>query len=178
VNFLADFGEDAVASTGQVIDEFRRPGDFVLVSVHWGPNWGYNVPIEHQSFAHDLIDRAHVDIIHGHSSHHPLAIEAHAGRPIFYGCGDFINDYEGIRGYEEFRPDLAIAYFLDIDDRDRRLLGLELVPFQLQKFRLVRASARDAAWLEQILDRECRRFGGHVCLAKDNALALSWEGQT
>ncbi|WP_208760221.1 CapA family protein [Mesorhizobium tianshanense] len=33
--------------------------------------------------------------IHGHSLHHPLAIEAHAGRPILYGCGDFINDYEG-----------------------------------------------------------------------------------
>jgi poly-gamma-glutamate synthesis protein (capsule biosynthesis protein) len=178
VNFVADFGEAAVASVARNIAEFRRPGDLVLASIHWGSNWGYDVPMEHQSFAHDLIDSARVDIVHGHSSHHPLAIEVHAGRPILYGCGDFINDYEGIRGYEEFRPDLAVAYFLAIDDGDGELLGLELVPFRLQKFRLVSASARDAVWLEETLGRECRRFGGHVRLTKDNTLALSWEEQT
>ncbi|MDW6023851.1 CapA family protein [Mesorhizobium sp. BAC0120] len=174
VNFLADFGEQAVASVARGIDAFRRPGDLVLVSIHWGPNWGYEVPAEHRSFAHDLIDSAGVDIIHGHSSHHPLAIEVYAGRPVLYGCGDFINDYEGIRGYEEFHPDLAVAYFLETDDHSRRLLGLELVPFRLKKFQLVEASARDALWLEKTLDRECRRFGGHVRQTGENTLALSW----
>jgi poly-gamma-glutamate synthesis protein (capsule biosynthesis protein) len=174
VNFLADFGEEAVASLARNVSEFRQPGDVVLASVHWGSNWGYDVPIEHRSFAHDLIDGAQADIVHGHSSHHALAIEVYAGRPILYGCGDFINDYEGIRGYEEFRPDLAVAYFLDIDDRDNRLLGLELVPFRLQKFQLVRAFARDAMWLEETLDRECRRFGHEIRLTEDGTLALSW----
>jgi len=34
-----------------------------------------------------------------------------ATRLILYGCGDFLNDYEGIRGYEEYRGDLALMYF-------------------------------------------------------------------
>jgi poly-gamma-glutamate capsule biosynthesis protein CapA/YwtB (metallophosphatase superfamily) len=32
-----------------------------------------------------------------------LAIEGYRDRLILYGCGDFLNDYEGIKGYEEFR---------------------------------------------------------------------------
>ncbi|BCH24568.1 CapA family protein [Mesorhizobium sp. L-8-3] len=174
VNFLANFSEDAVASVIRNIDEYRRPGDLVLASIHWGPNWGFDVSMRHRRFARDLIDSARVDVIHGHSSHHPLAIEIYAQRPILYGCGDFINDYEGIGGHEEFRPDLTVAYFLDVDDRDHRLLGMELVPLRLHKFRLVRASHDDAAWLGRTLDRECQRFGQRMRLRKDGTLALSW----
>jgi poly-gamma-glutamate synthesis protein (capsule biosynthesis protein) len=74
-----------------------RTGDIVVVSIHWGPNWGYHVPSSHRRFARALIDRAGVHVIHGHSSHHPLGIEVYRNRPILYGCGDLINDYEGIR---------------------------------------------------------------------------------
>jgi poly-gamma-glutamate synthesis protein (capsule biosynthesis protein) len=174
VNFLADFSEASIADVARSIDGFRRPGDLVLVSIHWGSNWGYDVPTQHQRFAQDLIDHAGVDVIHGHSSHHPLAMEVHAGRPILYGCGDFINDYEGISGHEVFRPELTVAYFLNVEDREHRLLGVELVPFRVQKFRLVRASEGEASWLGKTLDRECQRFGHHVRLANDNTLTLSW----
>ena len=46
-----------------------------------------------------LIEEAGVPVVHGHSSHHPKAIEVYEGRLILYGCGDFLNDYEGIAGY-------------------------------------------------------------------------------
>ena len=46
-------------------------------------------------FAHRLID-AGVDVVHGHSSHHPRPIEVYRGKLILYGCGDTIDDYEGI----------------------------------------------------------------------------------
>ena len=75
----------------------------MVASVHWGSNWGYDIPREQTVFAHRLIDEAGVDIIHGHSSHHVRAIEVYKDRLILYGCGDFLNDYEGISGYEEFR---------------------------------------------------------------------------
>lgn len=78
----------------------RRPGDLIVASIHWGGNWGYGVPDEQRRFAHALIDLGAADVVHGHSAHHAKAIEVHAGRPILYGCGDFINDYEGIAGYE------------------------------------------------------------------------------
>ena len=173
VNFLADLGERSLASTAAGIAKWRQPGDLVLVSVHWGPNWGYDLPAQHRRFAHALIDDAEVDIVHGHSSHHPLGIEVHAGRPILYGCGDFINDYEGIRGFEELRPDLTLAYFVDLEDQSHRLRSLEMVPFRLHKFRLARASETDAAWLRETLDRECSSFGRGVRLSELNTLVLS-----
>lgn len=174
VNFLPDFGEDSIARIARDIEIWKTPGDTVLLSIHWGPNWGYDVPSEHRSFAHHLLENAGVDIIHGHSSHHPKAIEVHAGRLILYGCGDFINDYEGIGGNEEFRPDLAVGYFVEFDDRNHQLMALELVPFRLKKFRLQRATGVEAAWLEHALDRECRRFGHHIQGTGSNTLTLSW----
>lgn len=174
VNYLADFGRDAVAGVGRRIRRWKRPGDLVLVSIHWGPNWGYDIPGDHQSFARTVVDEASVDVIHGHSSHHPLAIEVHSGKPILYGCGDFLNDYEGISGHEAFRPDLVLGYFLDVDERTRCLRAVEMVPFHLRKFRLECASRTDADWLSITLNRECRRFGHTVRLTEDDTLALSW----
>ena len=161
VNFLRNLDPGSVTKIATDIEAWRRPGDLVLVSLHWGPNWGYDIPQLHQAFARGLIDQAHVDIVYGHSSHHPLPIEVHAGKLILYGCGDFINDYEGIAGYEEYRPELVLAYFAELDAQGR-LLTLDLAPFRLQRFRLARASPSEAAWLCQVLDRECRDFGGHV----------------
>ncbi len=45
-------------------------GDVVVVSVHWGSNWGHRVPAGHVRFAHALVEGG-VDVVHGHSSHHP-----------------------------------------------------------------------------------------------------------
>ncbi|MDX8499294.1 CapA family protein [Mesorhizobium sp. VK4C] len=175
VNLLASLDENALASAIHSIDRWRRPGDVVLVSVHWGSNWGYELPAAHIHLARGLIDSARVDVVHGHSSHHPLAIEVHAGKPILYGCGDFINDYEGVGGHEAFRPDLSLAYFVDLDDTSHRLLSMEMLPFHMQKFRLARASDEEAAWLGQTLDRECRRFGARVHLSESeqNTLVLA-----
>nr|WP_298377384.1 CapA family protein [uncultured Bradyrhizobium sp.] len=73
-----------------------------------GSNWGYYIPDEQTVFARTLIDQANASIVHGHSSHHPRAIEIYRDRLILYGCGDFLNDYEGIRGYERYRDDLVL----------------------------------------------------------------------
>ncbi|HSE89904.1 MAG TPA: hypothetical protein VLJ79_27080 [Candidatus Binatia bacterium] len=44
----------------------------------------------------------------------------HKNRLILYGCGDFFNDYEGIGGYEDYRGDLGLMYFADVDPRTGR----------------------------------------------------------
>src|SRR5690606_11064666 len=113
-------------------------------------------------------------IVHGHSSHHVKAAEVHRGRLILYGCGDFLTDYEGIRGYEEFRNDLSLMYFAEVDPRDGRLLGARLVPMQLRRFRLNRASAADARWLCELLNRLGAPLGTRARLAEDNSIALEW----
>ena len=136
--------------------------------MHWGPNWGYGIPDEQRSFAHALIDRADVSVIHGHSSHHPKAIEVYRNRLILYGCGDFLNDYEGISGYEEFRDDLVLMYFADIAPAGT-LAALEIVPLQIRNFQLVRPSKQDICWMQQTLDRESRKFGVNIGLSPRGA---------
>lgn len=162
VNFLESASPAACDAIAAQIAEHRRAGDVVVVSVHWGGNWGYAVAAEHRAFAHRLIDAGAADIVHGHSSHHPRAIEIHRRRPIFYGCGDLLNDYEGIGGYDEFRPQLTLLYFADLDEASGALEHLALVPLRVRRFRLERAPAADAQWLAQRLDRESRPYQTRV----------------
>ncbi len=174
VNLLPDLSEATAAAIADRVVQARRADDIVMISVHWGPNWGYGIPEEQRWFAHQLIDRADVSIVHGHSSHHAKAIEVHNNRLILYGCGDFLNDYEGIKGYEEFRSDLSLMYFADIDPRSSDLAALELIPLQIHRFQLKRVAAEDVNWLQQTLDRESRQFGTRVRIAPEGRLALSW----
>jgi poly-gamma-glutamate capsule biosynthesis protein CapA/YwtB (metallophosphatase superfamily) len=59
----------------------RQPGDVAVVSIHWGSNWGYGVAGDQIRFAHRLID-GEVDLICGHSSHHPRPVEVYRGRLV------------------------------------------------------------------------------------------------
>jgi poly-gamma-glutamate capsule biosynthesis protein CapA/YwtB (metallophosphatase superfamily) len=174
VNLLEDLSGRTVMRIAARVQAARRPGDLVVASLHWGGNWGYGIPPERRHFAQALIERAAVDVVHGHSSHHALGIEIHRGKPILYGCGDFINDYEGISGYEEFRGELAVMYLPTISASSGDLVDLRLVPFRMSKFRLNRATREDAVWLRDTLDRESSKFGTRVTLNEDGTLtALS-----
>ena len=175
VHLLPDFSGTAVEGLARLVLKAKRPGDVAVASVHWGGNWGFDIPSAHRRFAHALIDRAGIDVVHGHSSHHPKAIEVYRNRPILYGCGDFLNDYEGIGGYEEFRADLVLMYFATIDLSTAHLLRLKLIPLQIRNLRLRHPSAWDRAWLHDTLDRECRRFGCHIARGGD-AWMIEWGG--
>ena len=142
VNLLSSLSEATVGSIVDELAEIRRPRDVVVVSIHWGPNWGYPIPKDQRRFAHALIEEAGVSIVHGHSSHHAKAIEVYENRLILYGCGDFLNDYEGIAGYEEFRGDLSLMYFADVDAADGRLRALDMTPLKIRRLQLSRALAR------------------------------------
>lgn len=152
----------------------KHAGDIVVVSLHWGGNWGYRVPSEQRRFAQQLIADAGVDIVHGHSSHHPKGIEVFRDKLILYGCGDFLNDYEGIRGYEEFRDDLTLMYFVTVEPSTGVLQRLTMMPIQLKRLRANRAPAAAAQWLRDVLQREGARFGTGVLLHEDNTLSLQW----
>ena len=173
VTLLTELSAASVARIADQVARLRQPGDVVIVSIHWGPNWGYEIPDEQRRFAHAVIDQAGVSIVHGHSSHHPKAIEVYRNRLILYGCGDFLNDYEGIRGYEEFRDDLGLMYFADISSSSMDLEALEIIPLQIRQFRLIRPTIPDVDWVRQMLDLESRRFGTRVATS-DARLALSW----
>jgi poly-gamma-glutamate synthesis protein (capsule biosynthesis protein) len=175
VNLLIDLSDEAVQRIREQVAAVKQPGDIVVLSIHWGSNWGYTIPRTQRTFAHRLIEEAGVDIIHGHSSHHVKGIEVYKDRLIIYGAGDFINDYEGIAGYEEFRGDLALMYFASVDPATGKLVRLQMTPMQIRHFRLNRASRADALWLRDVLNREGRTLGTRVEMDGDGVLILGWD---
>jgi poly-gamma-glutamate capsule biosynthesis protein CapA/YwtB (metallophosphatase superfamily) len=175
VDLLLDLSEGTVRRIAERVRSSTRPRDIVVVSLHWGGNWGYAVPDEQRTFAHRLIEGAGVDVVYGHSSHHPKGIEVYRQRLILYGCGDFLNDYEGISGYEEFRGDLVLMYFVQLEPMTGKLAGLEMTPLQVRNFRLNRASRADDKWLRDVLNREGKRFGTRVEMGEGNRMVLHWD---
>ncbi len=147
------------------IARVRQPGDLVVLSIHWGGNWGYAVPPARVRFAHRLVERG-VDLLHGHSSHHPRPFEVYRGRFLTYGCGDLISDYEGIAGFEMFRPELVLLYAVSLRPTGE-LDALSLLPFRMQGLRLHRASAEEARFLAATLSRAGAPFGTRVAVEGD-----------
>ena len=171
VDLLEDLSDATLDRIRGMIRLVKRSRDVVVASIHWGSNWGYAVPEEHVRFAHDLI-RAGVDVVHGHSSHHVRPIEVFDGKLILYGCGDFLDDYEGIGGKEEFRDELTLMYFPDVNPVTGRLSDLRLTPMRIKRFKANRASSEEAGWLEDTINREARRFDVRVELGDDHRLEL------
>jgi len=159
VNFLADLSDASVKKIRLDVDRHKQQNDIVVISLHWGDNWGYDIPQSHINFSHKLIDEAQVDLIHGHSSHHPRGIEIYKDKLILYGAGDFLNDYEGISGYEEYRDDLVLMYFANIDYSSGDTVRVAMKPMQIMRFSLQYASKEDAAWMSKMLGEASRRFG-------------------
>lgn len=171
IDLLPDLSEATATAVLERLRRVKRSRDIVVASIHWGSNWGYEVPRTQQRFAHWLLDGG-VDIVHGHSSHHVRPIEIYRDKLILYGCGDFLDDYEGIAGYEEFRDDLTAMYFPTVDPATGRLENLRLTPMQIRNLRATRATPADAGWLARTLHRVSQPFGTSVELAADGRLAV------
>jgi poly-gamma-glutamate synthesis protein (capsule biosynthesis protein) len=170
VDLLPDLSGGTADAIARRVQRMKQGRDVAVASIHWGENWGYDVPPEHVRFAHRLID-AGVDIVHGHSSHHPRPIEVYRHRLILHGCGDFIDDYEGITGYEAYRDDLVLMYLASLTPAGE-LVRLRMVPLEHQRFRLTRASAVDTEWLRDTLQRVSGGFGTRVELEADGTLLV------
>jgi len=156
IHLLEKLDRDSAERLARHISAAKHPQDVVILSIHWGTNWGFRIPAEQRRFAHHLIEAGAVDIVHGHSSHHARAIEWYRGKIIFYGCGDFITDYEGIGTTAIFRSWLSPMYFVTVDAASGEILSVEIDVMRLRRFRLVRAGYDDRRWLRNKLNE----FGG------------------
>ncbi|MER8001178.1 MULTISPECIES: CapA family protein [unclassified Streptomyces] len=171
---VAVVAEPSAAAAARLTDRVRglkRPGDIVVASVHWGPNWGYRVSRDEARFAHALIDGG-VDVVHGHSSHHPRPAELYRGKLVLYGCGDAVNDYEGISGYEPYRDDLRLLYLVSVEPATGLAAEVRMVPFQARRMRLRYAAYEAVEWLADVLSDVGREVGSRVDRAPDGALLL------
>ncbi|MFD3523083.1 CapA family protein [Streptomyces sp. NPDC058653] len=157
VGFVAGPSDPAATEVADRVRRMKRPGDIAVISVHWGSNWGYRTPRDQVASAHALID-AGADVVHGHSSHHPRPLEVYRGKLVLHGCGDLINDYEGITGYEQYRGDLRLLYLLSIEPGTGNLTQLRIAPLRARRMRLRHASPDDLRWLRSLLDRLSEGF--------------------
>jgi len=180
VNLLRDLSHETVQHIMEKVKTLKQQDDIVIASIHWGSNWGYDITSEQKRFAHDLIDAAGVDIIHGHSSHHPRPIEIYKDKLIIYGAGDLINDYEGLKvrkkskirfkkfmklwklwklnGHKKFRSDLVLMYFVSVAPSTGKLENLKIIPMQIKKFRLNYPSSGDIEWLRNRMNKVYKNF--------------------
>lgn len=135
------------------IRKLRLEVDFLIVSAHWGPNWGYAPPREHPAFAHAIID-AGADLIFGHSGHVFRGIEIYNQRPIIYCAGDFIDDY----AVDEIeKNDESFIFVVDIESEQK--LKIYLYPTCISEFQANLASSyRQKTILSQMADL-CKDLG-------------------
>lgn len=118
------------------VQQAKARSDFLIVSPHWGPNWGYEVQPIYLTWAHSLID-AGADMIFGHSGHVPRGIEIYKNRPIIYSAGDFIDDYAIS---DEEPNDEGFIYILELDDNVP--VALRLHPTIIKNFQAQLAGPR------------------------------------
>lgn len=72
-----------------LISEYDKQCDLLIVSVHWGVEYTNAITEEQQEFGHLLCDNG-ADVILGHHSHTLQPIEYYDGSMIFYSLGNFL----------------------------------------------------------------------------------------
>lgn len=174
VNWLPDLTSRSKKKVQASLNHWQRPGDIIIVSIHWGGNWGYAIPSEQTEFAHWLLQETNACVLYGHSSHHVKRIEVYQSKLILYGCGDFINDYEGIHGFEEYRGDLSVMFLPTIDSFTGSLQSLKLVVLQIKRMQLQLASRSDLQWMRDLLNREGVCIEPQFQLLEQPFLHLAW----
>lgn len=122
----------------EVIHDTQKEVDLLIVSAHWGPNWGYRPRRDHIPFGHALIDHG-AHIVFGHSCHVFQGIEIYHGRPILYSTGDFIDDY----AVDEIeRNDESFIFMVEVEEE--KITKLHLYPTLIRNFQ-TRLAARNEA---------------------------------
>lgn len=156
------------------INKYYKKGDFIIVSIHWGGNWGFDVEHYHEEFAHYLIDNAHIDIIHGHSSHHFRPIEIYKNKLILYSCGDMITDYEIIDSHDQeiYLSNISLAYFPQYENG--KLENLILIPFTVKNMRLVKISEDNFQVIIDKLNEICQKY--KLCFRQNNSQIILCNG--
>lgn len=120
------------------VRETKKKVDYLIVSAHWGPNWGYRPVPENKKFGHALVDHG-ADIIFGHSCHLFQGIEFYREKPILYSTGNFIDDYavDDIERNDE-------SFIFTVEIKDYRVSRLVLHPTVIKNFQARKAGGLQA----------------------------------
>ncbi len=118
----------------EAISKIKDQVNYIIVSLHWGPNYVDQINPIFIKFAHFLIELG-VHIIHGTSPHHVLPYEHYKQGIIFYSLGDFIDDYAIDTKY---RNDLA--FMVKIKFKNGQVYLDELIPTKISNYQVNKIS--------------------------------------
>ena len=154
IALLPDLKPATADAVCRLIQHFRQPDDLVAVSIHWGGNWPDQVPEPMRTFAQRLVRQAGVHLIHGHSSHWPMAVEQIDAALVLYGCGDVLNDYEGRPDLLSRRGDLGVLFVVDFDATTLKLANWHRLAICRQAFCLKLTDPEDTQRMDARLRGE------------------------
>lgn len=136
-----------------VIAEARQDADFVIFSIHWGPNMTQRPQRGFPEFAHAVID-AGADVFWGHSAHVVQGVEIWHGKPILYDTGDFVDDY-AVDG--QLRNDLGALFVLNL--RSGATESIDILPTRIDNLQVNRAQGADRELFLLRFGRLCGEMG-------------------
>jgi poly-gamma-glutamate synthesis protein (capsule biosynthesis protein) len=153
-----------------LVADAGRTHDLVIVSAHWGPNWGRQPPVSHPPAARALVE-AGADVVFGHSAHIVRGVEVYRHRPILYSCGDFIDDY-AVDTLE--RNDQSCIALVDVDGG--RPTRVTLVPTMITRCQARIARGQDGRMIVHRLRERCESLGTPV-VATSDGLEIGLDGE-
>jgi poly-gamma-glutamate synthesis protein (capsule biosynthesis protein) len=148
-----DSKDERAAKLFDLVRETKKQVDLLIVSAHWGGNWGYQPVPEHVTFGRTLIDSG-ADVVFGHSCHVFRGIELYRDRPVLYGAGDFVDDY----AVDELERNDESFIFV-IETSGNRITGLRLYPTRIGRMQARLAAPNDAAAIASKMELLCERLG-------------------
>lgn len=137
----------------QYVEQLQKQNDFVIVSIHWGPNLKEFPAKRFTGFAHEMIDHG-ASVIHGHSAHNFQGIELYKQKLIFYDTGDFVDDYI-------VNADLKNdhSFFFMVEFSKQEIVKTKLVPVLISNYQVNLAPDENKNWSIKRIRQLSAKFG-------------------
>lgn len=136
----------------EIVKRTKACCDILIVSAHWGSNWGDRPEPGHIPFAHSLVESG-ADIIFGHSCHVCRGVEIYKNRPIIYGAGDFIDDYA-----VDLDERNDQSFIFEIETEGKTINGLKLYPTVIKHFQARHAKGEKGERIGQHMKLLCEEL--------------------
>ena len=154
-----------IETVKQDVNAIRKNVDFVIVTIHWGPNMRERPTQEFIDFAHAMIN-AGVDIIHGHSAHIFQGIELYKNKVIMYDTGDFVDDYAV---NTLLRNDWSFLYQLEADKYG--IKEIKLIPIVISNMQVNMAQDKEKRVIIKRIQDLSQEFG--TTITNDGVIQVS-----